>query len=199
MKYVLAFSTALASMSFFACSSDSTSSPSKDAGVTDGEGVDTGAFTTRPDAASDDSGSVADTGTSQDTGTGTDGAVPACTADFAGCVEADAGVDGGAAQFVDNGAADAMIDFGGSVGLAYSPKCLKIKAGQKVMWMGDFSFHPLSPAACNPSGGDTIPATSSGTSTTVTFTKTGTYGYYCQVHGAPGGSASAMNGVIVVY
>jgi len=196
MKYAVALSVALAALGFFACSSDS-SSPGGDAGLIDDGGVDTGVSTTRPDSAAGDTGSSSDTGAT-DSGSG-DSAIAACTAAFAGCTEVDAGGDAAVGSaFIDFQAADAAIVFGGAAGLAYLPKCIKIKAGKKVTWNGDFTSHPLTPAPCNDASGDKITSTSTGTMTSVTFTKPGIYGYYCAIHGVPGGSAAGMNGVIVV-
>jgi plastocyanin len=193
---LLCIAAAAVSVGFVACSTD-TSSSGGDAGTAPDGGVDTGVSTTRPDTSTGDAG-AADTGTAQDAGT--DSAAALCDSTFAGCTEVDAGGEAGVGNvFLDVGAADQTIDFGGSLGTVYAPRCLKIKAGQKVTWNGDFSSHPLTAAGCNPPGGDAIPATSTGTTTSVTFATKGTYGFYCMNHGAGGGSASAMNGLIVVY
>lgn len=140
--------------------------------------IDTGT----PDTGAQDSAAPADTGAD----------APACTptgATYAGCAAAD---------YNDVANADAVIDFGGSViKNNYKPKCLKIKANQKVTWSGAFSFHPLTSAPCNPAAGGVVPATSAGTDVSVTFTAPGFYGYYCAQHGQASGSG--MAGVVEVY
>jgi plastocyanin len=70
----------------------------------------------------------------------------------------------------------------------YTPKCIKIKAGQSVTFSGDFSSHPLR-QACGTAG--VIPNTDSGTTATVTFNTADTYGYYCLVHGSADGTGMA--------
>ncbi len=81
---------------------------------------------------------------------------------------------------------------------SYSPKCLMIAAGQSVTFSGSFSSHPLTPGVAPDSSGtaspnNPIPATSSGSSLTVSFPNPGTYPYYCALHFAAG-----MTGVIQV-
>lgn len=118
---------------------------------------------------------------------------------------------------------DAMIDAGGAGGLngcteaaaldrteiadrrevlmtdaAYSPACMRIRAGQGVRWSGDLSVHPLRPGllvggAPMPQPGNPIPSTSSGNTVFVAFPTAGAYGYYCATHGAAG-----MKGAIYV-
>ena len=93
-------------------------------------------------------------------------------------------------------AADARIQYGDPIGLAYSPKCLTISAGQSVTFVGDttrgsnFAFHPLRPGGAvgsDPgSSGNPIAAQSSGSTYTVAFPTPGTYGYFCQEHESMG-------------
>jgi plastocyanin len=96
------------------------------------------------------------------------------------------------------------IDFGGTFGLAYSPKCIKVSAGTKVTFNGSFSTHPLkagvvqSGAEVPDAAGTTpLPTATTGlnTGTTATFTMSsaGSFGYYCIPHGTFG-----MNGAIFV-
>ena len=68
----------------------------------------------------------------------------------------------------------------------YTPKCLRVRVGQQVQFVGAFSDHPLQ-SAC----GGTIPHVTSGTSRVVTFTTPGLYGYYCTNHGTPAGADMA--------
>jgi plastocyanin len=92
-----------------------------------------------------------------------------------GCLDTD---------YVDNtGMATVNIAFGGGLGLAYSPKCVKISAGTKVNFNGDFSFHPLT-QTCGPAS--TITDTSTGTTVQFTLSTTGDYGYECMNHFASG-------------
>lgn len=86
------------------------------------------------------------------------------------------------------------INFGGTLGNAYNPKCLAIAAGQSVTWNGDLGFHPLKPGlAPSQQGGpdagspnNPIQSTISGSTVTFTFTTPGVYPYYCSAHQAQG-------------
>ncbi|MGC4119660.1 MAG: hypothetical protein QM765_34835 [Myxococcales bacterium] len=98
-----------------------------------------------------------------------------CAAAFAGCTTYQDATAGG----------PQTISF---APVAYSPKCLKVAAGQTVTFSGSFSFHPLS-QACGPA--DVITDTSSGTSKSFVFAEPGTYGYYCTAHGSAAGSGMA--------
>jgi plastocyanin len=89
------------------------------------------------------------------------------------------------------------VMFGGGVGFAYAPQCLKVPAGTTVTFSGDFATHPLIPSAMR--GNTTsnpIMATSSGTSAPFTFPNAGFYAYLCMFHGSDDGSF--MSGVIWV-
>ena len=70
----------------------------------------------------------------------------------------------------------------------YAPKCLRIAAGQSVTFTGSFGAHPLE-QACGPAGA--IATTSSGSSATFVFTVPGDYGFFCDLHGTPGGTGMA--------
>lgn len=95
------------------------------------------------------------------------------------------------------------IAFGGAVGFAYSPSCIKVTSGTSVTFNGSFSSHPLqggvivgttaTPAAA---GSTPLPTTALSTGTTASFVMqpAGTYGYYCQFHGV----ADGMMGAIIV-
>jgi plastocyanin len=57
-------------------------------------------------------------------------------------------------------------------------RCMKIKVGQTVRWVGSFSFHPL-----DNDGGDTPnPIMGHDATGNVTFAQAGTFGYVCGVH-----------------
>jgi len=108
-------------------------------------------------------------------------------------------INGCAAGDFVTGAGDggiARIQYGDPIGLAFSPKCLSIMAGQSVNFFGDttqgsnFSVHPLRPggadgtdpgAAANP-----IAPQNGGSTHTVVFPSAGTYGYFCQAHQSMG-------------
>jgi plastocyanin len=85
------------------------------------------------------------------------------------------------------------VTFGGTLGNAYSPKCLRVKAGQSVVFRGSFSAHPLE-QVCGVARVMT-PVSSGGTST-VTFKTAGYYGYRCIRHSTPVGDR--MSGAIQV-
>ena len=99
-------------------------------------------------------------------------------------------------------AAGAMrnVLFGGGIGNNYSPKCMRIAAGQMVTFTGSFMIHPIAPGAApsrtmDPPGstGNPITMMNMGTTATVTFPAAGTYPYFCSTHESLG-----MFGVIQV-
>ena len=110
-------------------------------------------------------------------GTAGDTTPAGCAVSFAGC-----------SSYQDATGGSATINFGGGVGLAYSPKCLKVKVGQSVTFSGDFGTHPLTQAPCAPAQVITTP---SGTTASFTFNTAGIYGFYCAVHGTPQGTGMA--------
>jgi plastocyanin len=73
-----------------------------------------------------------------------------------------------------------IIQFGGSLGFAYSPSSLSVTVGDTIVWSGDFTAHPLSST--------TIPAGAlswhNGTGTVFDYVVTvpGTYNYQCDSH-----------------
>ena len=85
-----------------------------------------------------------------------------------------------------------------SMGLKYSPPCIKISAGASVTFSSNFGAHPLVGGEFvdgmkQPDAGSPIEATSSGNSATFTFPNAGSYGYYCDFH-----VASGMAGAVFV-
>jgi plastocyanin len=98
-----------------------------------------------------------------------------CPAGYAGCV-----------SFADatGPAASRVITFRD---YEYTPKCLRVRAGQSVTFQGDFVVHPLR-TSCAP---ERVLLESSGTSTTFTMRLPGFYGYYCLDHGNEIGQAMA--------
>ena len=105
----------------------------------------------------------------------------------------------GCTTFMDQSAAAASrtVMFGGGAGLAYTPKCMRINAGQQVTFQGSFASHPLRPGvglmATAGSPNNPIVATGSGTTMTFTFPTAGDYPYNCQRHDSTG-----MSGVVRV-
>lgn len=97
-----------------------------------------------------------------------------CSAGFAGCT-----------SFSDGTTGTPTVSF---PGLAYDPKCLRVKVGQTVSFSGSFSAHPLE-QACGPA--TVIASTSTGSSASFSFSKPGLYGYYCTLHGTSAGSGMA--------
>lgn len=79
-------------------------------------------------------------------------------------------------------------------GIAYMPKCIRIKAGQSVTWNADFASHPLSSGtpAGGPQAGSPITTTTAGSTKSFTFPAAGVFGFYCQVH------VTAMMGAVYV-
>ena len=73
-----------------------------------------------------------------------------------------------------------VVQFGGTVGLSYSPGSFQAEVGDTVRWEGNFSFHPLSSTA--------IPAgaaawhNGAGTSFEYVITVAGDYSYQCDAH-----------------
>ncbi len=73
-----------------------------------------------------------------------------------------------------------VIQFGGSIGLAYSPNSLSVSVGDTIKWEGDFSMHPLSSTGV-PAAAATFHQ-GSGSVFTYPVTVVGTYNYQCDVH-----------------
>lgn len=105
--------------------------------------------------------------------------------DLAGCTEATAADKAGGA-----------VVTAGVGGPKYAPACVKIKVGDAVEFKGTSSIHPL--VGMSTAGTQPNPIGPSSTSDkTVTFTAPGTYGYFCENHGADG-SSSGMVGAVYV-
>jgi hypothetical protein len=153
-----------ASALVFACSSSSSGG-----GTTP---VDSGVSTTRPDAAT----SGTDSGGGGDDGGSMDPQINGCT------------------TYVDH-TADQEVDLQWDFGINQkADHCSKIKKGASVKWTGDFNAHPLDAHngdANNPIAGAGANA-DGGASVTITFSNTGTFGYWCDIH------MTAMQGAIIV-
>lgn len=95
------------------------------------------------------------------------------------------------------------VNFGGGLGNAYAPRCIKVSVGAKVTFSGSFVDHPLQAGRVSAGieiptfGGTPFPTSpgsqSVGTSTTYTMNAAGVFPYYCVPHGGGG-----MNGAVFV-
>ena len=112
--------------------------------------------------------------------------IPVCTPAF----KTNLGSQCGTVEDRTGATSDRSINFPGR---SYSPACMRIKVGQTVSFQGTFSSHPLDPACGNY---EVIVPTRSGVQKEFTFTKPGTYGYYCIRHGSRDGKG--MAGLIYV-
>lgn len=73
-----------------------------------------------------------------------------------------------------------IIQFGGSLGDAYSPKSVDVAVGDTIRWEGSFSVHPLSSTSV-PAGAQSFHQ-ASGTVFDYPVAVAGTYLYQCDVH-----------------
>jgi len=86
------------------------------------------------------------------------------------------------------------INFGGTVGLAYDPPCIKIKTGTPVTFTGAFTSHPLAGGnAGTVDAASPIQKTLTGSTATFMFPTAGTFPYYCEDHFSGG-----MQGAVFV-
>jgi plastocyanin len=81
------------------------------------------------------------------------------------------------------------------VGIEYTPRCVRVRAGSNVVFSGSFASHPLvggtvTSSVGTPDSSSPVPATSTGSEVAFIPPK-GTYPYYCSVH-----ASSGMMGVI---
>jgi plastocyanin len=84
-----------------------------------------------------------------------------------------------------------------TMGLAYTPKCVRIMAGSSATFNADFGVHPLSGGdisggVASPDPTSPIAVTTMGTTATFTFPNAGTFPYYCSLHGLSTGMAGAI-------
>jgi plastocyanin len=137
------------------------------------------------DSGSDTTGSGGGgTGGSADGGnTTTDGGGGSAPAGLNGCSDTNY-------QDRTDAAADHEITWDLSVGSS-DERCLEIKAGQSVKFVGNFTTHPL-----QEKGGDTpnpiADADLSGADTTVTFDTAGEFGFVCGVHASMTGAIKVV-------
>ena len=73
-----------------------------------------------------------------------------------------------------------VIQFGGTLGLTYSPSSLSVSVGDTVEWRGDFSSHPLSSTTIPAGAASWHHAT--GTVFDYVVTVPGSYNYRCDIH-----------------
>ena len=81
-----------------------------------------------------------------------------------------------------------IVQFGGSVGFAYSPASFPAVVGDTVTWEGDFSLHPLSSTSV-PAGAATW-HNGSGSSFKYVIRVAGAYHYQCDIHSSVGMTGS---------
>jgi plastocyanin len=84
-----------------------------------------------------------------------------------------------------------------SGGWTYSPRCARVRLGQRVIFEGT-GVHPLRGVPTNPvvDGRHAIPA-AEGLPAEVTFVRAGIYGYFCNLHADPE-TGAGMAGAILV-
>ena len=107
--------------------------------------------------------------------------------------ESDSGSLNGCSTFEDHTASQSLVvDFGGALGLVYSPSCARIKVNTRITFNGSFAIHPLQ--AHNGDAGNPFPTTAiaAGTTQEITATVTGSFGYWCQIHGPTSGMQGAI-------
>ncbi len=79
------------------------------------------------------------------------------------------------------------------VDTTFEPAQLTVKVGTTVVWMNTSTMNHTVTADDGSFGSDTL---ASGAQFQFTFTKAGTFRYYCKFHGGPGGKG--MSGTITV-
>jgi plastocyanin len=119
-----------------------------------------------PAPTSTDAGTKSDTGTPVDSGSDTGTAITTLN----GCAAAD---------YVDR--SDPSADRTVTWGFGQTPKCMKIAAGQRVTFNGDFTQHPLVEKGGDSPNPFASPKGTGGTRT-VDFGPVGTFGYECSIH-----------------
>jgi plastocyanin len=91
------------------------------------------------------------------------------------------------------------VNFGGILGLAYAPACIRVNVATAVSFAGNFIAHPLVGGRADggipiPEPGSPIQPTNTGTLATFSFPNGGEFGYYCDVH-----FSASMYGAVLVY
>jgi hypothetical protein len=100
-----------------------------------------------------------------------------------GCLESD---------YLDRTAPNSDRDFNWDYAFAGDPeRCITIRVGQSVRWIGDFPSHPLDPdEGTTPS--PILPIASPDASGQVTFQQVGIYGYRCNFHFSMRGAVQVL-------
>jgi plastocyanin len=70
-----------------------------------------------------------------------------------------------------------VVQFGGLLGIVYSPNNIFINPGDHVVWDGDFTMHPLV------SDSSVWPTVTSGNQFEFVFNTPGVYQFHCFIHG----------------
>ena len=88
-------------------------------------------------------------------------------------------------------AAEVEIHFGDLQAYTYEPRCVRVRAGAKLRFTGDFLVHPLAPGrvveGLPPAHADNpIQETNVGLEKHFVASTRGSFGYYCNVHLAEG-------------
>jgi plastocyanin len=92
--------------------------------------------------------------------------------------------------------AEVIVNFGGDYGELYIPRCIVIRAGTTVTFVGYFPDHTLLPTDWEPAA--VIEVTTTGLRRSFTFTFPGYYGYFCKEHSTEPDAGSRMAGTIEV-
>jgi plastocyanin len=94
---------------------------------------------------------------------------------------------------ISSGATTHIVNFGGSLGLFFSPSSFTAHVGDTVTWIGDFTMHsttsvtiPAGAAPWNHGAG----GTGAGTTFSYGITVAGTYSYHCNIHYSEGMAGS---------
>ncbi|UQA59735.1 plastocyanin/azurin family copper-binding protein [Polyangium aurulentum] len=100
------------------------------------------------------------------------------------------GLNGCTAASAEDHTLGTMVTIEGE-GTAYTPKCIRIKAGTTVTFESDFAPHPLvggvvKDGTRSEDESSPIQSTASGSVASFTFPNAGGYGYYCDAHFAEG-------------
>jgi plastocyanin len=114
------------------------------------------------------------------------------------CVRTVNGCSIGSAVDLTNMAA-VTVQFGGAHGESYVPRCIVVTMYTQITFEGDFTVHPLTGGHVEASSehpassGPFVPATTTGSTKTVTMDACATFPYYCDDH-----ALSGMNGAVFV-
>jgi hypothetical protein len=95
-------------------------------------------------------------------------------------------------QYLDRTAPNAVRQLTWDFGIVTDPAhCIQVQTGQTVVWVGDFSTHPLGVP-----GNDTSNPILFHNNGSVTFNTEGTFGYQCNVHTPMIGAVKVVQAVV---